>query len=72
MDAQVAAPEDVELLLKPVGHFALPLEGEVGRAEDEHALDEAAQFQLLEQQPRHDGLPGTGVVGQQEAAAGGL
>ena len=58
----------VELLLQ----FALPLEGEVGRADDQDALGQAAQLELADEQPRHDGLAGAGVVGQEEADAGEL
>ena len=55
----------VELLLE----FALPLEGEVGRADDQDALGEAAQLELADEQPGHDRLAGAGVVGQQEPDA---
>ena len=55
----------VELLLQ----LALPLEGEVRRADDQDALGEAAQLQLADEQARHDRLAGAGVVGQQEPHA---
>ena len=55
----------VELLLQ----FALPLEGEVGRADDQDALGEAAELQLANEQARHDRLARAGVVGQQEPHA---
>ena len=37
--------------------------------DDEGALDQAANLQLLEQQAGHDRLAGAGVVGEQEADA---
>ncbi|MBF8306153.1 MAG: hypothetical protein HW398_1341, partial [Acidobacteria bacterium] len=65
---QIAAAQDVEALLEFVGHFALPLEGEVGRTHNQDAFGEPAQFQFLDQQARHDGLAGARIVGEQEAA----
>ena len=41
--------------------------GQAAGADDEAALQIAAHDQLLDEQPRHDGLAGTRVVGQQEA-----
>jgi len=52
--------------------LALPLEGEIGRADNQHAVSQAAQLQFAQQQTRHDGLAGAGIVGEQEADAGGL
>ena len=68
----VVGPEDVaaddfEVLAELVLQLALPLKGEVGGRDDEGALHESPGLQLLEQQPGHDGLPGPGVVGQEEA-----
>ena len=37
--------------------------------DDQHAPDQAAGLQFLEQQPGHDRLAGAGVVGQQEPDA---
>ncbi len=70
--AQDVAADDLEVLAELVLHFALPLEGEVGRRDDERALDQAADLQFLEEQAGHDGLAGAGVVGQQEPDAGQL
>ena len=67
---QHVAPDDVEFLAELVGQFALPLEGEVRRGHDQRAADQAAGLQLLEQKPRHDGLAGPRVVGEEEADAG--
>ena len=58
-----------KVLAELVLHFALPLEGEVGRRDDEGALDQAANLQFLDEQAGHDGLAGAGVVGQQEPDA---
>ena len=47
--------------------LVLPLLGEAAGADDEAALQVAAGDQLLDQQPRHDGLAGARIVRQQEA-----
>ena len=70
--ADVAALEDEELLVELLLQLALPLEGEVGRADDQDALGQAAELQLADEQAGHDRLAGAGVVGQQEADAGEL
>ena len=70
--ADVAALEDQELLVELLLQLALPLEGEVGRADDQDPLGQAAQLQFADEQARHDGLAGAGVVGEQEADAGEL
>ena len=67
--ADVLALHDQELRVELLLQFALPLEGEVGRADDQDALGEAAQLQLANEKARHDRLAGAGVVGQQEAHA---
>ena len=72
LDAEIAAAQDVEGLLETIGQFTLPLEGEVGRADDEHALDQATKLQFLEQQTRHDRFSRTSVVSQEKPAPGGL
>ena len=63
---------DEELLVELLLEFPLPLEGEVGRADDQNALGQAAQLQFPDQQAGHDRLAGAGVVGQEEAHAGEL
>ena len=63
----IAAFDDLELLVELLLQLALPLEGEVGRADDEDALDQAAQLQFADQQAGHDRLARAGVVGEQEA-----
>ena len=70
--AEIAALDDLELLVELLLQLALPLEGEVGRADDEDALDQAAQLQFPDEQPGHDRLAGAGVVGEQEADLGEL
>ena len=67
--AEDVAADDLERLAELVLEFALPLEGEVGRRDDERPLDEPAGLQLLEQEPGHDCLASAGVVGQQKADA---
>ena len=63
---------DVERLTELVLHLALPLECEVCRSDDECPLDEAADLQLLQEEPGHDRLPGPRVVGQEEPDTGHL
>ena len=67
---QIAAFDDLEFLVKFLLQLALPLEGKVGRADDEDALDQTAQLQFADQQTGHDGLAGAGIVGEQEADLG--
>ena len=67
--ADVLALHDEELRVELLLQLALPLEGEVRRADDQDALGEAAQFELADEQARHDGLARAGVVGQQEPHA---
>ena len=49
--------------------FALPLEGEVGRADDQNPLGQSAQLEFADQQARHDRLARAGIIGQQETHA---
>ena len=67
---QGVAADDLELLAELVAQLALPLKGQVGRGNDQDALDQPADLQLLDEEPGHDGLASTGVVRQQEADAG--
>ena len=62
--SQNVAADDVEPFAELVGQFALPLEGEVRRRDDQHPPHEAAGLEFLEQQPRHDRLAGARIVGQ--------
>ena len=70
--ADVLALHHQELLVELLLQLALPLEGEVGRADDEDALGQPAQLQLADEQAGHDRLAGAGVVGEEEADAGEL
>ena len=70
--ADVAALEHDELLVELLLKLALPLEGEVGRADDQDAIGQAAKLQFADQQPGHDGFAGAGVIGEQETDAGEL
>ena len=49
------------------GQLVLPLFGEAARADDQATLQVPARDQLLDQKPRHDGLAGAWVVGEEEA-----
>ena len=68
----VAALEDEELLVELLLELALPLEGEVRGAHDEDPFGEAPELELPDEKPRHDGLAGAGVVGEEEAHGGQL
>ncbi len=70
--ADVRALHDLELGLEFLLQFALPLEGEVRGTDDQNPLGEAAQLQLPDQEPRHDGLARARVIGQQEPHTGEL
>ena len=67
--ADVAALEDDELLVELLAQFALPLERQVRRVNDQDALDESAELEFAKQEPRHDRLAGARVVGEQEPHA---
>ena len=63
---QLVVGQDVKGQLETPVEFVLPLFGQAARADDEAALQIAADDQLLDEQPRHDRLAGARVVGQQE------
>ena len=65
----LAALEDEELRVELFLQLALPLEGEVGGADDQNALGEPAQLELADEQAGHDRFPRAGIVRQQEAHA---
>ena len=48
----------------------MPLEGEVRGTDHENALRPPAQIELAHPEARHDGLAGTGIVGEQKAHRG--
>jgi hypothetical protein len=53
----------LEVLAELIAQLALPLEGQVGRRDDQHPLDQPARLELLDQQAGHDGLARARVVG---------
>ncbi len=63
----LVAGQDVEAEAELLGHFVLPLLDQAARRDDQAALQVAADQQLLDEQPGHDGLAGAGIVGEQEA-----
>jgi len=67
--ADITALENQELRVELL---ALPLEGQVGRADDQDALRWAAQLEFADEQAGHDRLPCAGVIGQEKAHAGEL
>ena len=66
------AGEQLEPQAELVRQLLLPLVDQAGRGHDQAAFQVTAQHQLLGIQPRHDRLPGAGVVGQQEPQRGPL
>jgi hypothetical protein len=59
--------EDVEAEPELLGQLGLPLLDEAAGRDDQAALQVSAQHQFADEKPRHDGLAGTGVVGEDEA-----
>ena len=55
---QLVVGQDFERQMEAAVQLVLPLLGEAAGADDEAALEIAAGDQLLDQQPRHDGLAG--------------
>ena len=64
---ELVVGQDLERKLESAVQLVLPLLGEAAGADDQAPLQVAAGDQLLDQQPRHDGLARAGVVGEQEA-----
>ena len=52
---------------KQRAHLPLPVADQTRGRDDDHAADESPGQHLADVEPRHDGLAGPGVVGQQEA-----
>ena len=61
------AGQDVEAEAEFLGHLVLPLLDQTSGRDDQAALEIAADQQFLDEQSRHDGLAGAGIVGEQEA-----
>ena len=64
---ELVVRQDVEGQMEPAVELVLPLLGKAPGTDDETALQVSAGDQLLDEQPRHDGLAGSRVVGEQEA-----
>ena len=64
---QVVVGENLERQVEAPVELVLPLLRQAAGADDQAALQVAAGDQLLDEQPRHDGLAGPRIVGQQEA-----
>ena len=64
--------EHQKLLVELLPKLALPLEGQVGGADDEDPLGQASELEFSDQEPGHDRLARPGVVGQEEADTGQL
>jgi hypothetical protein len=63
------AADDLEIFPKLVLQFALPLEGEIGGGDDQSALRQAAYFQLLDEESRHDRFAGAWIIRQEKPNA---
>lgn len=61
---------DAKLQPEAPGHLGLPLEGERGRADDEHGAGPVAQKELLGHQAGLDGLAQPHVIGDQQVDPG--
>src|SRR5262245_58019729 len=59
--------QDIELEVELLAEFILPLLDEAARSHNQATLQVAAGDQFLDQQPGHDRLPSTGIVGEQES-----
>ena len=59
--------QDVEGQLEPAVELILPLLRETAGTDDQAPLQIAASDQFLDEQPRHDGLAGTRVIGEKKA-----
>ena len=64
---ELVVGQNLERKLESPVQLVLPLLGEAAGADHEAALKVATGDQLLDEQPRHDGLAGARVVRQQEA-----
>ena len=64
---ELVVGQDVERQVEPAVELVLPLLGETAGTDDETPLKVSSGNQLLDEQPRHDGLAGARVVGEQEA-----
>src|SRR5713226_1358994 len=64
--ANITALQNDELLVKLLLKFALPLEREVCRTQNENPLNQSAKLQLPDEQARHDRFACTRIVGQKK------
>jgi len=63
---ELVVGHDLEGQVEPAVEFVLPLLDKVAWADDEASLQVTPGDQLLDEEPGHDGLPGSGVIGQKE------
>ena len=68
--AQNATIDDFESLSKFVLQFALPLECEVRRSNDQDTLNQTARLEFLQEETGHDGLSSAGIVGKKKSDPG--
>lgn len=67
--AKDVSSNDLEIFAKLISELALPLKRKVRWRHDQDAADETSDLQFLDQQARHDRLPGPGIVGEQKTDA---
>jgi hypothetical protein len=60
---------DAEVQPELVPHLVVPLQGEPGRADNQHGAGAVAQHQLLHHQPGFNGFAQTDVIGNQQVGA---
>ena len=62
--------DDLEIFPELIYQFAFPLEGEIGRGDDQGTLRQTTDFELLDEEPCHDRFAGAGIIRQKEPDAG--
>jgi hypothetical protein len=59
--------QNVEAQPEFLGHLVLPLLDQTSWRDDQTALKIATDQEFLDEQSRHDGLAGAGIIGEQKA-----
>ncbi len=61
---ELVVGQDFEREMETTEELVLPLLREAARTDDQTTLQIAARYQFLDEQARHDRLPGAGIVGK--------
>ena len=69
MRVDIGARNFSETLLKPTFHLVYPLRDEMPGRDNQDALRLIAEFELLRDEPRHNRLARTRVIGDKKADA---